>query len=84
MGRTCCFSLQGEKPAPPPKDVIAKAVAMGILDGSGIVDQPRKRKKHKKPKRVFTCCEGIPMTIAAQKKVVQKKSTIQLSPVFRF
>lgn len=62
---------QPAKPLPTPSEVIARAIAGGILSGEGLSHVEKKKKK--KGKKVFSSSEGIPMTIAAQKKVVQKK-----------
>ena len=64
--------MQPEKPSPSAKDVIARAIARGILPGEPINAQKQIRRK-KKVKRVFSQHEGIPLTIAARQKVVKKK-----------
>lgn len=77
---------QIEKLGPSAKDVIKKAIAKGVLDGSGISSQTHPTKLKKRPsksKRVFSHCEGIPMTIAAQKKVVKKKEQTSSKKIFR-
>ena len=67
-------SLQPEEPSPSPADVIARAVASGVLSGEGIGLQKQiKTKRKKKAPRIFSQHKGIPMTISAQKKVVSKK-----------
>ena len=68
----CYPPPQPAKPLPTPSEVIARAIAGGILSGEGL-SHVEKKKKKKKGKKVFSSSEGIPMTIAAQKKVVQKK-----------
>ena len=59
--------------------MIDRAIANGILDGEGISDKritPKKKKGKGKSKGRFRIPfhhHGIPMTIASQQKVVQKK-----------
>lgn len=70
--------IQPDKPLPP-RDVIDRAIAQGIIDGEGISDSSIKliKKKSNKSKGRFKLPfhhHGIPMTIAAQQKIVQKKS----------
>ena len=69
-------TLQSEKPGPSANEVIARAIAKGILDGEGITVQKHIKKPKgttKKSRRVFSRYDGIPMTIAAKQKVVGKK-----------
>ena len=66
--------------------MIKQAIAKGILDGAGISTQThisKLKKKSSKSKRIFTHHDGIPMTIAAQKKVVKKKEQTNPKKVFR-
>lgn len=68
--------LQPAKPAPLPKEVIAGAIARGILQANGILEQQqikRPRKAKKPHQKIFSHHDGIPMTFAAQQKIVQKK-----------
>lgn len=77
-----CFTIsiqrEPDRPPTPPRDVIDRAIANGILDGEGINERkvtPKKRGKGKRKGRfrIPFHHHGIPMTIAAQQKVVQKK-----------
>jgi len=70
------FERSSEKPGPSANEVIARAIAKGILDGEGITVQKHIKKPKgttKKSRRVFSRYDGIPMTIAAKQKVVGKK-----------
>ncbi|KAL5460531.1 hypothetical protein EMCRGX_G033983 [Ephydatia muelleri] len=58
-------------PLPTPSEVIARAIAAGILSADGLSNVEKKKKKKKS--KVLTSSDGIPMTIAARKKVVQRK-----------
>ena len=73
------LSLQSENRGPSANDVIANAIAKGILNGEGInvgkqIKKPKGATKKKcKKVKVFSQSDGIPMTIAAKQKVVKKK-----------
>ena len=73
------LSLQSEHRGPSANDVIANAIAKGILNGEGIsvgkhIKKPKGATKKKcKKVKVFSQYDGIPMTIAAKQKVVKKK-----------
>ena len=62
---------------PAASDVIAQAILRGVLSADGINEysllQQQGKKKRKTKKRIFSQHEGIPMTFAAQQKVVHKK-----------
>ena len=74
--KTNCFNLSQPRVQPAASDVIAQAILRGVLSADGINEyslvQPPKRKKKAK-KRIFSQHDGIPMTFAAQQKVVHKK-----------
>ena len=71
--------MQPEDPKPSAGEVIAKAIASGVLsnEGLGVGTSPSSthtpKKKRKKTSRVFSQHNGIPMTISAQNKVTPKK-----------
>ena len=76
------FPTQPEDPKPTAGEVIAKAVASGVLSREGLSvgappDSARTKKKRKKLLRVFSRHVGIPMTITAQNKVTPKKIMTQ-------
>lgn len=78
--------FQREKPGPPPRDVIARAVANGLIDIGGDSDIITPQKQISKPKkkgRIYALHNGIPTTIAAQRKVVKKKVEQSPKRVFR-
>lgn len=66
-------------PLPTPSEVIARAIAEGILSTDGLSHVEKKKKK--KSKKVFSSSDGIPMTIAAHKKIVHRKpSEVHVRP----
>lgn len=74
MFRKVYFFLQPDKPPTPPRRVIDRAIANGVIDGEGISDDSicviKKKRRRSKP----TIIGGLPMmTFAAQQKVVKKK-----------
>ena len=78
--------MQPESVVPKPlaRDVIARAVANGLLDLGGdlaedinVQKQIKAKPSKKKLKRIFSQHEGIPMTIAAQQKVKKKVACTQ-------
>ena len=75
---------QPEKPPPPPRDVIDRAIAEGIIDGQGISDTVVKKKTSKTKRRHSLKQGSLAMTIAAQQKVVQKKEHGSPKKFFRF
>jgi hypothetical protein len=70
------------KPSAAASDVIAQAILKGVLTADDVLSSEystqsaQSKKKRKMKKRLFSQHEGIPMTFAAQQKVVQKKFSI--------
>lgn len=67
--------LQPDKPPTPPRRVIDRAIANGVIDGEGISDETVSivKKKRKRSRPSFGNGTIPMMTISAQQKVVQKK-----------
>ena len=75
----------------PPKDVIARAVASGLIDGTGITqsskDTSRKSGKRKRKKTNEPFKASLFTTISFQQKCVQKKGSgpkAYNKPAFKF
>ena len=78
------------RPETPPSEVIARAIAKGLIDGMGISanKQIRKTDSNRKPKKTVKQFKAsLSSTISYQQKCVQKKESGPKSyerPIFKF